>query len=178
MKYYFDWKFYYTHYKDLIKAGINTEKKCLTHWNKYGKNEGRIYNRQMLKDNFDIEFKILLNNVKQYDCPCKASFNIDVFHKLWTFLHKLSLRYDISMKSQIKNIMSDLKNINCKECRKHYIEYYNKQNINDCLKNKKNVINFFFNLHNDVNKRNNKAILTIENFYKKYARVPPRLLAR
>lgn len=39
----FDWEFYLASHEDLIKAGINTKKKALDHWNKYGKKEGRIY---------------------------------------------------------------------------------------------------------------------------------------
>jgi hypothetical protein len=41
--YYFDWKYYIARYTDLQRAGINTKEKALTHWNKYGKKEGRKY---------------------------------------------------------------------------------------------------------------------------------------
>lgn len=38
----FDWKTYVNNYEDLRKAGIDTEKKALIHWNQHGKKEGRI----------------------------------------------------------------------------------------------------------------------------------------
>jgi len=39
----FDWKQYILNYPDLKLAGINTYKKALKHWNKYGQYEGRTY---------------------------------------------------------------------------------------------------------------------------------------
>ena len=38
-----DWQQYLLNYPDLVKSGINTQEKALTHWNTYGKNEGRTY---------------------------------------------------------------------------------------------------------------------------------------
>ena len=40
----FDWKFYINHYEDLPKNGIINEKLAKLHWDKHGKNEGRICN--------------------------------------------------------------------------------------------------------------------------------------
>ena len=39
----FDWKTYVNNYVDLQRAGIDTEEKAISHWNMYGKNEGRIF---------------------------------------------------------------------------------------------------------------------------------------
>jgi len=39
----FDWEFYINKYRDLKKAGIDTEEKALEHWIKYGKKEERIF---------------------------------------------------------------------------------------------------------------------------------------
>ena len=39
----FDWEFYINKYKDLKKAGIDTEEKALEHWIKYGLKEERIF---------------------------------------------------------------------------------------------------------------------------------------
>ena len=41
----FDWQFYINNYPDLLKNGINNKYKALQHWNRCGKNEGRIYNQ-------------------------------------------------------------------------------------------------------------------------------------
>jgi hypothetical protein len=40
----FDWKSYIKQYPDLKNANINTKEKAYLHWNKHGKNEGRIIN--------------------------------------------------------------------------------------------------------------------------------------
>lgn len=45
----FDWVFYCSHYYDLKKSGINTEKLALKHYMVHGKKEGRIINKSMLK---------------------------------------------------------------------------------------------------------------------------------
>jgi hypothetical protein len=39
----FDWKTYVQNYPDLQAAGINTEKKALHHYNRFGKKEGRTF---------------------------------------------------------------------------------------------------------------------------------------
>jgi hypothetical protein len=44
----FDWKFYVNIYPDLQRANINTYSKAITHWNVYGRKEGRICNPQMI----------------------------------------------------------------------------------------------------------------------------------
>ena len=38
----FNWKFYLSENPDLVKAGINNEKKALWHWTRFGKKEGRV----------------------------------------------------------------------------------------------------------------------------------------
>ena len=51
-KIYFDWKFYLDYYKDLRDAGLKTEEDALNHWNKYGKKNGRICNKNQTKENY------------------------------------------------------------------------------------------------------------------------------
>ena len=45
----FDWQFYTTHYKDLQRAKINTQRKAQLHYIRHGRKEGRVYNSQCLK---------------------------------------------------------------------------------------------------------------------------------
>lgn len=54
----FDWKFYINKYEDLRKANIDTEKKALDHWKRYGKKEGRICNNDIIDDKINDKFKI------------------------------------------------------------------------------------------------------------------------
>ena len=55
----FDWQFYLELYPDLIKNNVNNENKALKHYNKYGKNEGRICNKNEF-NNFDWKFYLKL----------------------------------------------------------------------------------------------------------------------
>jgi hypothetical protein len=47
--YYSDWQYYISRYPDLQRAGINTEEKAISHWNRFGKKEGRIFTRPVRK---------------------------------------------------------------------------------------------------------------------------------
>tara|TARA_B110000208_G_scaffold59526_1_gene77699 strand:- start:47 stop:547 length:501 start_codon:yes stop_codon:yes gene_type:complete len=164
----FDWKWYCTNYNDLWLAGIRNEQSCINHWNRYGKNEGRVYNKLMLESNIYKEFTRLLSEIKKYDCPCKKSLNNEVFNKLWAFLHNLSTKYELTNKEDLVKIMYELKNIKCEECKRHYIEYYTKKKTTDCLSCREAVILYFFELHNEINKRNNKSVMTRDEFNKLY----------
>ena len=39
----FNWKFYFSYYSDLNKAGLKTENDAIRHYYMYGKKEGRKY---------------------------------------------------------------------------------------------------------------------------------------
>lgn len=56
----FDWKIYLHNYPDLIKNGIDTEKKVLEHWSNHGKKEKRIGDK--LLDPNEFNWVIYLNN--------------------------------------------------------------------------------------------------------------------
>ncbi len=58
----FNWEFYISYYDDLKKAGINTRENALNHWNRYGKNEGRICNISTLNNKKKIIDEINNNN--------------------------------------------------------------------------------------------------------------------
>ncbi len=51
----FDWETYINNYPDLMNNGINNKEKAIEHWNKYGKNEGRIFIKIELDEDFDWE---------------------------------------------------------------------------------------------------------------------------
>uniref|UniRef100_A0A6C0HUC2 Uncharacterized protein n=1 Tax=viral metagenome TaxID=1070528 RepID=A0A6C0HUC2_9ZZZZ len=42
--YEFDWNYYLDNYPDLRENGILTQKDAITHWNNFGKSEGRNFN--------------------------------------------------------------------------------------------------------------------------------------
>lgn len=84
---------------------------------------------------------------------------------VWSILHSLAEKYGklisplygleetVYWTNLIKNTEHILP---CKECRKHYKEYLSNNPIQ--LKKENFVRLFFFNLHNDVNKRNSKPL--------------------
>lgn len=62
----------------------------------------------------------------------------------------------------------------CSICKKHYNEYLNKSNYKDIIYKDINtyIINYFYNLHNSVNERNNRELFKKEDLivYKEYTR--------
>lgn len=59
----FDWVTYIENYKDLVEAGINTEKEAYRHWINYGKKEGRIYSKiDIYKNSNDFDWKFYVDN--------------------------------------------------------------------------------------------------------------------
>lgn len=152
--------FYRTWYDDLYV--LDNDNKCRVHWHRHGKKENRITNKNSLnkKELKLYEFKVLINNIKSYNCPCKKSLNNIPFRNLWNFLHKLSYNYTIEYADLYKDIINRLKKIKCEYCRNHYIKYCNKINIDEVSREKELFINFFFNCHNEINKRNRKKIYT------------------
>ncbi len=55
----------------------------------------------------------------------------------------------------------------CKLCSVNYENHLNLNDLENGLKNKKNLIDFLINLHNKVNKSTNKRILSYEEAYEK-----------
>ena len=161
----FNWVFY-CQYNGLCNLGINSKKKAILHYTRVGKYKGLPYNQTMLHPNNAIysEFDSLLKSIKKYDCPCKKSLNNEPFNKLWKFLHDLSYKYENipDTNSLLQQIMSNIRNIACDECRNHYIAYYDSQDIAKTLEDTDGCILYFFNLHNEINERTNKKVLTRE----------------
>ena len=77
----------------------------------------------------------------------------------WIFLHTISLQYPTSP-TQIEKVkhrewLNNLKYvIPCQKCRNHYSNYITKNPPN--LESKKEFVDWVWELHNDVNKRNGK----------------------
>ena len=104
---------------------------------------------------------------------------------LWRILHGLADKYgrlvyplfskeqDISWPKFIEQTQFILP---CKECREHYKEYYTK-NIPSVLKKLSPdeqalwVQNYFFNLHNEINVRNNKPVFNFTDLHDTYKSV-------
>jgi len=83
----------------------------------------------------------------------------------WASLHYLSYIYpdnpSDTQKEQINKLIEKIKNdgLLCTRCRKHFNIWCNKYDIKLFYNNKNDLINYFINVHNDVNKRNKKRIV-------------------
>jgi len=86
----------------------------------------------------------------------------------WASLHYLSYIYPDNpsniqkeQKEQIYKLIEIMKNngILCARCRHHFNTWSKNNDIKLFYNNKNDLINYFINLHNDVNKRNKKRIV-------------------
>ena len=84
----------------------------------------------------------------------------------WIFLHSITLNYPLNpTQNDIKNhynFFTNLKNIiPCNNCRLHYKKNLEKYPLNNkILLSKDKLIEWLINIHNSVNKSNNKKQLT------------------
>ena len=89
------------------------------------------------------------------------------YHIFWYNLHYMTYHSNEEINTYIKKLqgllqrMSKKDGLECPRCRKHLIIYMKDNPIQKCT-SKNECISWFVNLHNDVNKRNNKKVLTEE----------------
>ena len=112
------------------------------------------------EDKFIEEFEVKLKDAE--------SFKIYHWNLYWYYLHWFTYNYPNNPTNKDKNeIMKLVKvmgtdGIKCNKCLKHFNEWLDKNDITNSLSNRNMLFRYFFNLHNDVNKRNNKNIMSIE----------------
>lgn len=81
----------------------------------------------------------------------------------WTFLHTVTFNYpknpsDIQ-KRNYKDFFENLQNIlPCPKCANHYGHNLNKFSLDDALESKDKLIKWLIDIHNEVNRKNNKKI--------------------
>ena len=109
-------------------------------------------------------------------CPCKKSSitNYDQtltekWHNCWTIIHEFPLNLPCEVDKYNSKFIYDFFNreiskIPCFECRSHYFEYIHQNPIEKC----RSLVELFTwttCLHNNINSRNNKKILSKEEIY-------------
>ena len=92
---------------------------------------------------------------------------------LWRFLHYLSLSYPSNPTDEEKEIMLNFLEslqeiLPCEKCRYNFNKHLDNLDMN-ALNNNENFIKWLFNVHNDVNKSNNKPIMEYDDFVKLYS---------
>ena len=91
----------------------------------------------------------------------------------WTFLHSITLYYPINptneQKIYHKDFFENLQNIlPCPTCAKHYQENLKKFNLDEALESKDKLTKWLIDMHNEVNKKNNKRIYSYDEVIKIY----------
>lgn len=90
----------------------------------------------------------------------------------WIFLHSITLSYPDNPSNETKNKVKDFFEsiiLPCSTCRTHYSNNLKQYPLTDnILSSRKNMIEWLVNVHNSVNKWNNKPIMSLEDVIKKY----------
>ena len=92
---------------------------------------------------------------------------------LWRFLHYLSLSYPSNPTDEEKEIMLNFLEslqeiLPCEKCRYNFNKHLDNLDMN-VLNSNESFIKWLFNVHNDVNKSNNKPIMEYDDFVKLYS---------
>lgn len=105
-----------------------------------------------------------------YIKPEKTGYttNPDIFGPaLWFTLHNSAVNYpnrptNIAKKS-MKQLIQNLSNlIPCKNCKVHFQEYVNASDLDYAVANRENLFQFWVSVHNYVNERTNKPLMSLE----------------
>lgn len=89
----------------------------------------------------------------------------------WFFLHYTSLGYpkkpSLEDKKYYRQFIESLPHIlPCESCRNHFHQNLKYYNMSDVLSSRKNIFEFFVDMHNKVNKKNKKRLYTYQEVYK------------
>ena len=93
----------------------------------------------------------------------------------WFNLHYMSYNYPENPSDEDKKQIEDLTKkmcddgLGCPRCRAHFIDWTKKKPIKDSYNSKEELITWYFDLHNDVNKRNGKTLFKKEESDKLYS---------
>lgn len=94
---------------------------------------------------------------------------------IWFVLHNSSSRYPINPSNEDKTNMKNLLKsiyllIPCNICRNHFNSFLKKGNL-DVITSTRNILfMFLFDLHNIINLKNNKPLMTIQEAKHRYYR--------
>ena len=92
----------------------------------------------------------------------------------WATFHYIAATYSDSpspsIKSTMKNFIQSIPVfLPCSTCQDHAFVYIKSHNLDNVVLNKKELFTFFFNFHNEVNKRLNKPLMKMEDALNAYS---------
>ena len=129
-----------------------------------------------------LELKSLFSKAGQYDCPCKRkkmsssdwkNYKNGYMQKIWKLLHETSFKYlddpTVEEERKVLNFFNtDVKRIPCSTCRAHYNEYLKTRDLKEEVKSKIKLVKWLIDLHNNVNKSNNKSSMSYKEVFELY----------
>ena len=91
----------------------------------------------------------------------------------WRFLHSVALKYPDNPTDNDKNnyfiFFDNLQHIlPCPKCKENYKDHLNKFPLKDSLDNNISLFKWTVDIHNEVNKINNKSLYTYDEAYNEY----------
>jgi len=97
---------------------------------------------------------------------------------LWKYMHLMTLSYPDTPttidKDNFKAFFLSLQNVlPCENCRENFKSHLIKYPLNDTvLSSRYNLVVWLMNIHNEVNKENNKKIMTYDELINEYTNPP------
>jgi hypothetical protein len=93
--------------------------------------------------------------------------------QIWKILHELSFVYLVKPSNKMKKLVLFLLNVElakipCDICKTHYINYIKTTKFEKVYDTKMSFIRWLIDLHNHINERNHKPILSYEEVFKLY----------
>lgn len=115
--------------------------------------------------------KKILNVTKEF-----IEYKNENMTQIWKILHELSFVYLVKPSNEMKKLVFFLLNVElvkipCDICKTHYIKYIKKTNFEKVYNTKMSFILWLIDLHNCINERNYKPILSYEEVFKLYKRM-------
>jgi len=94
----------------------------------------------------------------------------------WTFLHTVTYNYPENPtdddKRNFYNFFMNLQHVlPCEKCKAHYTENIQKYDLSENLDSKHDLVQWLIDIHNDVNKNNDKPVWSYEKVYNKYQKM-------
>jgi hypothetical protein len=123
------------------------------------------------------EFTRLFNLRRQ----AKEKETTKFWNTYWFFLHTLALHYPETPtqehKDDARQLFLNIRNngLPCTICAAHFGAYTGQHPFEDAIQSQTALFKYLFDLHNDVNKRNNKQPFTLDKAYTIYKNLKPAL---
>jgi len=121
----------------------------------------------MFKRYFEIKNKEATK--EKHSCANQLTSDPRIFGpEMWVTLHRIAANYPenptYEAKSQLTSFINSLPYIiPCQHCGCHFLDFLEKNSLNNVVTNKKSLVKFFVDAHNNVNYNNGKKQWSLED---------------